>query len=97
MQDQLRADIVRRLQTDFDGVERGEYLRRLRCPGCGKREAFVGTESPWMVKCGRESKCGEQHHVKELFPDLFDSWTERYGRQDRKTGEKETGTEVADA
>lgn len=97
MQDQLRADILLRLQSDFDGVERGPFLRRLRCPSCGKREAFVGTESPWMVKCGRESKCGEQHHVKEMFPDLFDSWTERYARTDLKAGEKPTGTEVADA
>ncbi|MBK1874610.1 toprim domain-containing protein [Marinobacter sp. 1-3A] len=97
MQDQLRADILLRLQSDFDGVERGAFLRRLRCPSCGKREAFVGTESPWMVKCGRESKCGDQHHVKELFPDLFDSWTERYARKDLKPGEKSTGTEVADA
>lgn len=97
MQDQLRADILTRLQSDFDGVERGNIMRRIRCPSCGKRESFVGTESPWMVKCGRESKCGDQHHVKELFPDLFDSWTERYGRKDRKQGERETGTEVADA
>ncbi len=97
MQDQLRADILRRLQSDFDGVERGSFLRRIRCPSCAKREAFVGTESPWMVKCGRESKCGEQHHVKELFPDLFDSWTERYARKDLKPGEKASGTEVADA
>jgi energy-coupling factor transporter ATP-binding protein EcfA2 len=97
MQDQLRADILLRLQSDYEGLERGKFLRRLRCHSCGKREAFVGTDEPWMVKCGRESRCGEQHHVKELFPDLFDSWTERYARTDLKQGEKPTGTEVADA
>ena len=97
MQDQLRADILLRLQSDFEGLERGKFLRRLRCPSCGKREAFVGTDTPWMVKCGRESRCGDQHHVKELFPDLFDSWTERYAKTDLKAEEKPTGTEVADA
>lgn len=97
MHEALRADILRRLKTDFDGLERGTFLRRIRCPSCGKREAFVGTDSPWMVKCGRESKCGDQHHVKELFPDLFDSWTERYARTDTQSGERATGTEVADA
>lgn len=97
MQDQLRADILLRLQSDYEGVDRKGFMRRLRCPSCGKREAFVATDKPWMVKCGRESRCGDQHHVKELFPDLFDSWTDRYARRDLSPGEKPTGTEVADA
>lgn len=97
MNDQLRADILSRLQGDFDAEERGNFLRRIRCPSCGKREAFVGIDAPWMVKCGRENKCGGQFHVKELFPDLFDSWTERYANRDLKPGEQPTGTEVADA
>lgn len=99
MQDQLRADILFRLKSDFGGKESTDarYMRRLRCPSCDKKEAFISLDAPWMIRCGRESKCGDSHHVKELFPDLFDSWTERYGRKDRKAGEKETGTEVADA
>lgn len=99
MQDQLRADILTRLRTDFDGKESGDgkYMRRVRCPSCGKKEAFIALDAPWMLACGRQARCGEQHHVKELFPELFNSWTERVAKRDRKPGEKPTGTEVADA
>lgn len=99
MQDQLRADILTRLRTDFDGKESGDgkYMRRVRCPSCGKKEAFIALDAPWMLACGRQSRCGEQHHVKELFPELFNTWTERVAKRDRKPGEKPTGTEVADA
>nr|WP_300999734.1 toprim domain-containing protein [Halomonas sp.] len=63
---------------DFEAQERGPYLQKVRCPSCGKREAYIASESPWMLKCGRENHCGEQLHVKSLFPELFESWSERY-------------------
>lgn len=31
-----------------------------------------------MLKCGRESKCGQTWHVKELYSDLFEDWSERF-------------------
>ena len=78
MNSSLRQDILARLLRDFDAQERGPYLQKVRCPGCGKREAFIKAEEPWMLKCGRENHCGEQVHVKSLFPELFESWSERY-------------------
>ena len=99
MQDHLRSDILFRLKSDFGGKEStdAKYLRRLQCPSCGKKEAFTSLDAPWMIRCGRESKCGDSHHVKQMFPELFDSWTERFAKRDLKPGEKPTGTEVADA
>lgn len=78
MNQQLRTDILTALIQNYDAVERGSYLQKVRCPRCDKREAFVNSDAPWMVKCGRENKCGDQFHVKELFPEFFETWTERY-------------------
>jgi hypothetical protein len=90
----LRQDILARFMRDYDAQERGPYLQKVRCPDCGKREAYIAAEAPWMLKCGRENNCGAQIHVKSLFPELFESWTERYAP---KQGEKpKSATPVAD-
>lgn len=80
MDSRLRADILSRLHSEFEGVDKGNYMQKVRCPSCGKREAFVSMDNPWMLKCGRENNCGDQYHVKELFPELFSTWSERFGR-----------------
>jgi len=99
MNPQLHADVTLRLTRDFEFKERGRYLQQGRCPECGKREMFVQAESPWMLKCGRENKCGAQFHIKELFPELFESWSDRYGRSDSPAAQAEPAskTPVADA
>ncbi|WP_196363396.1 toprim domain-containing protein, partial [Vibrio alginolyticus] len=78
--------------------ERGPYLQKVQCPDCGKREAYISAEAPWMLKCGRENNCGAQVHVKELFPELFQSWSERYApRNEQPGGQAPTSkTPVAD-
>lgn len=93
MNPSLRQDILARLTRDYQAEERGPYLQKVQCPDCGKREAFINAESPWMLKCGRENNCGAQHHVKALFPELFDSWTERYDVPEQRA---ESGSPVAD-
>lgn len=80
MDSRLRADILQRVEGELDGINKGGYLQKVRCPSCGKREAFISSDNPWMLKCGREAKCGDQYHVKELFPDLFATWSERFGQ-----------------
>lgn len=78
MNPSLRQDIVTRLTRDYAAIERGPYLQKVACPECGKREAYINAEAPWMLKCGRENNCGSQMHVKALFPEFFRSWSERY-------------------
>lgn len=97
MNNRLRDDIVTRLMRDLEAEERGAYLQKVRCPECGKREAFIKAAEPWMVKCGRENKCGSQVHVKELFPELFDSWSERFANLPAAPGKPQSTTPVADA
>lgn len=58
--------------------EAGGYLRGGECPTCGKKELFVNANNPWIIKCGRLNNCGENFHVKERYPELFDNWSERY-------------------
>ena len=98
MNTSLRQDILARLFRDFEAKENGAYLQKVRCPECGKREAYIKADAPWMLKCGRENNCGVQVHVKELFPEFFQSWSERYApRADMPAHEKTTSaTPVAD-
>ncbi|MBS7660526.1 toprim domain-containing protein [Pseudomonas lalucatii] len=76
---EIRSEVLRRLQADYglQPVQGTAYLRKGTCPSCGKRELYSRQDEPWFIRCGRESKCGEQWHVKELFEDLFDDWSKR--------------------
>lgn len=74
----LHADVTRLLLQEFDFKEKGTWLREGRCPNCQKKELYANAEHPWVVKCGRESKCAYERHVKELYPDLFENWSDRY-------------------
>ncbi len=80
MEQQLRAEVLRRLQDEFGlkPMAGTQYLRKGTCPSCGKKELYSRQDEPWFIKCGRESKCGEQWHVKELFEDLFEDYSKRY-------------------
>jgi hypothetical protein len=82
MNPQLRDDIVSRLEKQLKGKVVKQYISKIECPTCNQPEAFTNADAPWMIKCGRENRCGAQHHVKDLFPELFESWTERYTPKD---------------
>ena len=78
MRESLRADILPRLENDY-GLKRAgrsNYMRKGKCPACGKLEMYTFFDSPWMLHCGR-GKCGAQYHVKDLYSDLFNDWSER--------------------
>jgi hypothetical protein len=78
MKADLHYDITRRLAADFEFRENGAWLQQGRCPQCDRKELFARADEPWFVRCGRENKCGYQEHVKSLYPDLFEKWSERY-------------------
>ena len=95
MNPQLRDDIIDRLTNQLKGKPARQYISKIECPSCNQREAFTSADAPWMVKCGRDNRCGAQHHVKDLFPELFESWTERYAPQD-EAARQANPTAVAD-
>jgi hypothetical protein len=78
MRPELHADISRRLIADFGFKTKGQWLQEGRCPDCNKREMYAKAESPWILRCGRLSRCGTEIAVKDIYRDLFESWSDRY-------------------
>ncbi|MNZ06733.1 hypothetical protein D3C78_234900 [compost metagenome] len=75
----LRDNLIQRLEVDYGLKRRAgtSWMRGGTCPACGKRELYTSHEHPWVVRCGRQSKCGSEWHVKDLYDDLFNDWSER--------------------
>lgn len=82
MHPQLYNSIEQRLtgrgHDGLGGRKTGRFFEKLTCPECDQAEAYAYADAPWMVFCSRLNNCGARIHVKDLYPDLFDSWTERY-------------------
>ncbi|SUX30176.1 toprim domain-containing protein [Chromobacterium vaccinii] len=81
MDAQLHQAITDRLDRDFQFKAKGEWLQQGRCPSCGKKELYTNAEHPWVLRCNRINHCGYEEHVKELYNDLFESWSERFPKQ----------------
>ena len=77
MSPDLLTDALRCLD-EFQFKREGKFLRKGKCPKCSKKELFTWADSPWVIKCGREDKCAYEIHIKELYPEIFEQWTERY-------------------
>ena len=52
-------------------VIKGKYLRKIKCPTCGKKEAFTFVDSPWVIICPRKKKCGAKINVLVFEPDPY--------------------------
>lgn len=74
----LRDNILQRIEADY-GLKRraGDWMRGGTCPACGKKELYTHHEHPWLLRCGRQAKCGGEYHVKDIYDDLFNDWSER--------------------
>jgi hypothetical protein len=83
MKQELRADILQRLQSDYGLKHKaGKYMREGECPACRKKELYAFHDAPWIIRCGR-GKCGQTWHVKEIYEDLFDDWSKRAPSSDQ--------------
>ncbi|WP_181105572.1 toprim domain-containing protein [Xanthomonas arboricola] len=80
MQEDLRQLVLQRLERDYGLKHRSgtSYMRGGVCPACSKKELYTFEPKPWVIKCGREAKCGHELHVKDLYDDLFDDWSKRF-------------------
>lgn len=78
----LHTDITRRLLQDFAFKERQGWLRSGKCPECGQKELYTKADAPWVLWCGRKNNCGAEIHVKDLYRDLFESWSDRFQSTD---------------
>lgn len=78
MRPDVLADVLARLKGDYQFKDAGEWLRRGKCPSCDARELYVNATAPWAVKCGRENKCGWSASTRDLYPDSFGKFNERF-------------------
>jgi len=79
MNETLRNTILQRLKRDYKFRDtNGDWLRGGKCPACNAKELYIHVESPWVLRCGRLNKCGQEWSVKDLYDDLFDNWSERH-------------------
>lgn len=78
MRPDVRSEVVSNLKRDYSFKDVGDWLRRGKCPSCGSMELYVHTGSPWVVKCGRENKCGWTASTRDLYPDAFGKFNERF-------------------
>ena len=83
MNPELHSEALRRLVADFEFKNNNRnWLQQGKCPDCGKKELFTRADSPWMIRCGRENKCGYQEGLRDLYPELFESWGDRFKQSD---------------
>lgn len=78
MRPDVLADVVARLKADYGFTLAGDWLRRGKCPSCGSKELFTHAAAPWVVKCGRENKCSWSASTRDLYPDSFGKFNERF-------------------
>lgn len=77
----LMAELRERMTADYGLKAAGadaRHLRKGQCPQCKHKSLWTFAETPWVLKCERLNNCGWEAHAKELYPELFESWSERY-------------------
>lgn len=72
------AEIGRRLIADYKFKQNGDWLQQGKCPACGKSEAFTRADQPYVIFCSRQNKCGQASKVRDLYPDLFGQYNQKY-------------------
>ena len=82
MQEDLRAQVLQRIERDYGLKHRTgtDYMRGGKCIYCGKKELYTNHLKPWVLRCGRQAKCGRELNVKDVYDDLFDDWSKRHVR-----------------
>lgn len=79
MRDDIRTEVLANIKRDYRFDEpRGDWLQKGRCPQCNKKELFTRASTPWVLRCGRANRCGWEGEVKDLYPEIFDNWSNRH-------------------
>lgn len=97
MSDDLLNDISEALQADYGMKPSASrvHLRQGLCPQCKQKSLWTFAATPWVVKCERTNKCGAEYHAKELYPDFFESWTDRFQKVEDAKPEAERNPHAA--
>lgn len=78
--EQINRDVVDALEKDlaFKFKRKGNYFQGGICPDCGKKEAWISAEKPIVVRCNRKNNCGYEEPVRDIYPDIFENFSERF-------------------
>ncbi len=75
----LPANILSALKHDNPKAkESNNTLSGLKCPSCGKFEAWAYTDKPFSIICNRKNECGEKTPAKSVYSDLWQDLAKRY-------------------
>ena len=86
------GEVSRRLLDENPKAkEVGNKINGIICPSCGKPDGFAYADQPNVVMCHRNNQCGVNTLTREMFPDLFADFSERFKPTD------ETPSATADA
>ena len=75
-------EALNRLVADYAFKTRTKWLQDGKCPSCNQKELFASAEAPWVIKCGRINNCSYEGSLRDLYPDLFESWSDRFKADD---------------
>lgn len=82
MNPSLHADVTSRLLRDYGFKQKrtaaGDKLEDGKCPACGRKALWGFGDRPWVIRCNRQNHCGAELHIRDLYPDLFDNWSDRF-------------------
>ena len=74
----ILSEVLDRITSDFQFKDNGAWLQKGRCPACSRKELFTRKDGPWILRCGRADNCGHEVSVREQYPDIFDTWSNRF-------------------
>ncbi|MFN4221601.1 MULTISPECIES: toprim domain-containing protein [Novosphingobium] len=79
MREDIRTEVLASIRRDYHFAEpRGEWLQKGKCPNCGRKELFTSVRKPWVLRCSRQNRCGWEGEVRDLYPEIFDNWSNRH-------------------
>jgi len=73
--DKVRSNLRR---DNPKAKESGTHINGLKCPSCGKDEAFAYVDSPMAIMCHRNNECGETTPIKQVYPELWQDLSKQY-------------------
>jgi len=74
---------MRLLDDNTKARQVGDKINGITCPQCGKPEAYAHATEPNVILCHRFNQCGERTLTRDLYPDLFTKFEERFPKTEQ--------------
>ncbi|MBF0397986.1 MAG: toprim domain-containing protein [Desulfobacterales bacterium] len=74
----LKTILDKILSDNPKSKHKNKYIQGLKCPACKKNEAWTYTDKPLALICQRGNECYTVTPIKEVYPDLFNSFGKLY-------------------